>query len=270
MQASRTTRATSAGSSRTIADPITVWPPPVSSSRIAAPPVSVSGVLVSDTVRTKQPTALRRRGLVLVRRGRRALAHDGFSPAVRAVENLDQVQHGQIEAAVAKPGLDLQNAAGVGGDHRLRPRGFDVAHLAPQQAIGHLRLREVVDAGRAAAPVGLRQVDHAQPGHLSQQRARLPANLLAVHDVTGIVIRHRHRDRAQRTAQRLAREELGHVLDGAPRSAAARAAHAGSFASSAPKAFMCAPQPEVLTITASARAASKVSIVCLAIATARA
>jgi len=46
--------------------------------------------------------------------------------------------HWEIETPGAQPRLDLENAAGVGGDHRLRPGGLDVARLAPQQAIGHL------------------------------------------------------------------------------------------------------------------------------------
>jgi len=54
--ASRTTRATSVGSSRTIVEPTTTCPAAPSSSRITVPPVSFCGVRVSDTVRTKQPT----------------------------------------------------------------------------------------------------------------------------------------------------------------------------------------------------------------------
>ena len=52
----RTQAATRAGSSRTIAVPEIVCPPPSSSARIARPLVSVSSVRVSLTVTTKQAT----------------------------------------------------------------------------------------------------------------------------------------------------------------------------------------------------------------------
>ena len=51
-----------------------------------------------------------------------------------------------------------------------------------------------------------------QAGDLGQQLARLRPDLLAVHDVTGIVVGDGHRHRRERAAQRLAREELGDVL----------------------------------------------------------
>ena len=49
----------------------------------------------------------------------------------------------------------------------------------------------------------------------------------------------------------------------------ARSAHAGSSARSTPYPFMCAPQPDVFTMTASTRSPSKASIVRRAISTAR-
>ncbi len=51
----RITAVTCVGSSRTMAWPTTVCPARVSSSRIRAPLVSVSGVFESEIVRTKQP-----------------------------------------------------------------------------------------------------------------------------------------------------------------------------------------------------------------------
>ena len=89
--------------------------------------------------------------------------------AVGPVEDLDEVQHADVGAVGAQPGLDLQNAARIGGDDRLGPRGEHVADLAVQQPRRHLGLREVVDPGRAAAPVRLGQLDEPQPGHLGQE-----------------------------------------------------------------------------------------------------
>src|SRR5712691_11471062 len=175
-QASCTMRATSAGSSRTIVEPTTPWPAPARSSRISAPLVSVSGVLVSETVSTKQPTAFG--AVALCSRGVEAASRSGMS--VGAIEHFHEVQHRDVETTRAETGMDLENAAGVRGDDGLGTRRLDVAHLASQQAVGHLGLREVVDAGRAATPVGLRQVHDAQRRHLRQEVARLAANLLAV------------------------------------------------------------------------------------------
>ncbi len=50
---------------------------------------------------------------------------------------------------------DLDDAAGVRGDHRIGAGGPHVGHLAGLQARGHLGLHEIVGAGRAAAPVRL-------------------------------------------------------------------------------------------------------------------
>src|SRR5688572_11030738 len=136
-QASRTIRATSAGSSRTMAEAATRWPAPVSRSRMSAPLVSVASVFVSETVRTKQLTeagalALCSRGVAagsIIRlpspRSRRA--------AIRAVEHLHDVQDLHGQGLVAQAGLDLEDAAGIGGHHRLRARALDVTDLARQQ-----------------------------------------------------------------------------------------------------------------------------------------
>src|SRR5215831_7987315 len=205
--ASRTTRWTSAGSSRTMPLPTTRWPAPASSSRIRAPLVSVSGVLVSEMVRTQQPTEL----------GAVALCSAGVDPrsrAIGAVENLHQVQHVDGEPLRAQPRLDLQDAAGVGRHHRLGPGGSDVADLASEQTGGHLGLGEVIDAGRAAAPVGFREIDQTQLRDLAEELTRGALDLLAVHDVTRIVIGHGQGHRPQRTAQGRGDEELGDVPDG--------------------------------------------------------
>src|SRR5437016_824895 len=57
---------------------------------------------------------------------------------VRLVEDLDEMQDGDVAAALAQPLLDLKDAAGIRGDDRLRARALDVADLAREQACGHL------------------------------------------------------------------------------------------------------------------------------------
>ena len=243
--------------------PTTVCPPPVSSSRIdRAAGVGLRRLRVGDREHeaadgraARWPCAHGWPRLVATSERRLAAASTSRasrSPPYARSRISTRCSTGTLEAAVAQPGLDLQDAAGVGRDHGLAPGGGDVAHLAPQQAVGHLGLRQVVDAGRAAAPVGLRQVHHSQPGTWASSCAGLAADLLAVHDVTGIVIRHRHRHRAQRPAQRLAREELGDVLHGARQSARPARPTPDRPPAARRSAFMCAPQPDVLTTTASA------------------
>src|SRR5215470_4997862 len=206
--ASRMTRWTSAGSSRTMPLPTTRWPAPARMSRMRAPLVSVCGVFVSEIVRTQQPTEAG--ALALCSAGVLAGAPSG---AMSAVQDLDQVQHLDADALRAQSRLDLQDAPGIGGDHRLGPGGPDVADLAPEQARGHLGLREVVDAGRAAAPVGLGELDEAELRDLAQQLSRRALDLLAVHDVARVVIGHGQGHRTQRSAQGRGHEELGDVLD---------------------------------------------------------
>ena len=68
--------------------------------------------------------------------------------------------------------VDLQEAAGVGGQHYLRPGAEDVGHFSLHQAVGHGRLSEVVSAGRAAAEAAFRQFEQPQAGNLRQQPPR--------------------------------------------------------------------------------------------------
>src|SRR2546426_1078574 len=118
--------------------------------------------------------------------------------AVRAVEQLDEVEHPRSRPLGGEPGLDLEDAAGVGGDDRVGAGREDVTHLPLQEARRHLGLREVVDARRPAAPIGLGELDDPEPGDLRQEPTRLPPELLAVHDVTWVVIGHRQGHRGER------------------------------------------------------------------------
>src|SRR5687768_10991777 len=115
--ASRMIRCTSVGSSRTMLEPTTWWPAAVRRSRINAPLVSVSGVFVSEIVKTQHPSAF----------GAVALCSSGValrvgSAAMGLVENLDDVQDLHVAPARAEPLLDLQDAARIRRDHRLRAR----------------------------------------------------------------------------------------------------------------------------------------------------
>ena len=81
-----------------------------------------------------------------------------------------------------QPGVAVGHDGGAGG--------LDVLELAVQELVGHLRLDDVVDAGAAAAPGALRQLDQLQVRDQAQQLARLGGDLLAVRQVAGLVIGH--------------------------------------------------------------------------------
>src|SRR6266702_6958405 len=98
---------------------------------------------------------------------------------------------------------DLDDATRIGGDDGLGACGADIGDLARLEALRHLGLGQVVRPGRAAAPISLGQRHHGEPGNLGKESSRLAADLLAVHDVTRIVIGHRLLDAAERKSTRL-------------------------------------------------------------------
>ena len=93
------------------------------------------------------------------------------------------------------PSVPARSADGSPGwPWRRSPRRSSrCADLALQQRFGLLRLGERVDPGAAAAPGRLRQLRQRDAGQQPQQRARLARDLLAVHQVTGLVIGDRRR-----------------------------------------------------------------------------
>src|SRR5262245_57848387 len=131
--------------------------------------------------------------------------------AVGLVQHLDDVLDLDGRARRAKPLDDLDDAAGIGGDDGLGAGLPNMRDLPPLQPLRHLRLHEVVRPGGSAAPIGLRQLDELKSRHLGKQGAWFLPNLLAMRDVTRIVVRHDARHRAERAAERLHRQELGDV-----------------------------------------------------------
>src|SRR5262249_43440916 len=115
------------------------------------------------------------------------LACQVFEPArdraaVGPVEQLHGVDDGDVHA---RP--ELSDAADVAGGnhvgtHRPDAGGLAVAHLARD-----LGLQNVVGAGRAAAQVPLRDLDHGEAG-VAEQLARLLVDALAVLHGAGRVI----------------------------------------------------------------------------------
>ena len=89
---------------------------------------------------------------------------------------------------MAEAAGDLKVAPGVGGGEDRCAGADDVPDLADEEQFGLLGLGDVVDAGAAAAPVGLGELDELEPGDELQEIAWLLGDLLAVRQVAGVVV----------------------------------------------------------------------------------
>ena len=89
---------------------------------------------------------------------------------------------------MAEAAGDLKVAPGVGGGEDRCAGADDVPDLADEELFGLLGLGDIVDAGAAAAPVGLGQLDELEPRDELQEVARLLGDLLAVRQVAGVVV----------------------------------------------------------------------------------
>ena len=83
---------------------------------------------------------------------------------------------------------DLKVAPGVGGGEDRCAGADDVPDLADEELFGLLGLGDVVDAGAAAAPIGLGEFDELEARDELQEVAGLFGDLLAVRQVTGVVV----------------------------------------------------------------------------------
>ena len=155
-------------------------------------------------------------------------------------------------------------AAGVGGDQQVGPGGEHVGGLAVAQLGRRLGLDQVVDAGRAAADLGLGDLAQLQAGDGraaprgagpgcpgrgpgGRRRGRPPCIGSGCRGATGPSSTSSS-DRSRTRSEK----------------ALARSAYAGSSRSRWPYSFMAEPQPAALTTTWSTPAASKVSMAALA------
>src|SRR6188508_1411695 len=113
---------------------------------------------------------------------------------------------GDVDPAprVPEPTSDLQMAAGISGCEKLSAGGVDVTDLPAQECLCLIGLCQRVHAGAATAPGRFREFDGRHAWKLTEQRARLRRDLLAVHEVTRIVIRNRDGVVERRGARRAA------------------------------------------------------------------
>src|SRR4030081_3747957 len=108
-------------------------------------------------------------------------------PADGEIEELNRGRGGKLEPAIAELCLDLQRAPGIAGDEKLRRNRKDVLDLAGPDLVGALRLDEIVDAGAAAALLGVGDLEERQARNGPEELARLLDDPLGVPQVTGIV-----------------------------------------------------------------------------------
>src|SRR5262245_55985523 len=104
---------------------------------------------------------------------------------------------------------DLHEAAGVAADDDLRPGLPDAFDLSAAEVLRDLRLEEVVHAGASAAELAVHELHQLEARHAPQQLSRLDADLLAVGEMTRVVIRHPTSRLAK--PERALRQDLGHV-----------------------------------------------------------
>ena len=94
---------------------------------------------------------------------------------------------------------------------QLRAGGVDVTDFPAQECLCLIGLGQRVHAGAATAPGRFRELDGRHAWKLTEHRARLRRHLLAVHEVTGIVIRDRD-GAVERRGSRRAASDLDQPL----------------------------------------------------------
>ena len=100
-----------------------------------------------------------------------------------AVEEFDDVHDFLLAVDALDAGTELEQAARVGGDDDFGFYGGDVLHFVVEQLERGFGLRDVVDTGRSAANVGVREFDELEAGDLFQEIAWGVADFLSVEQV---------------------------------------------------------------------------------------
>ena len=98
-----------------------------------------------------------------------------------------------VVAVLCDPLTQLQDATRIARDDELRSYGGNMGHLTVEQGLRRIAVDDVIDPGTATTPVTFGDVMEVQVGNLAQERAGLCVDLLAMQEMTGIVIRDPHR-----------------------------------------------------------------------------
>ena len=143
---------------------------------------------------------------------------------------------------------NLQRASGIAGRDEVGLERRQIARPCARRARRRPRLDQVVDAGAAAAELGLGGLTTLESRNRAQQLARLAADALGVREMAGVVIRDPHvqSDDASLAAGR-ARRAARRRRAPAPKTRAPAPPTRGSSASSSPYSFIDDPHPAALT-----------------------
>ena len=129
------------------------------------------------------------------------------------IEQVDRVDDFHLRPGFLDFASDLKNTADITCRNNLSVRLSEERHLASSKTFGHFRLGKVVRAGGAAADLGFFERDEFKTRDHLKQGARLRANLLAVAEVTRVVIGNAERNGIFRRDRSERDEELGDVAN---------------------------------------------------------
>ncbi len=123
-------------------------------------------------------------------------------------------------------------------------------HLAIEYGRRHLRVRDVVDAGRPAAEIGKRHFAKDKPRNRTQDLARSTADLLSVREMARVLVSHRS-VHATHVGVRSGRgDELRYVFHQSGKTLRP-GAYSGSCSSNSPYSFSVDPHPAAFVMIAS-------------------
>src|SRR5258708_38376459 len=88
------------------------------------------------------------------------------SVSIRLIQKLRRVHDFGLEAGPLGSGFELEQAAGVTGEHDVGLGRGDVVQLAIENLGRALGMGDVVDSGAAAAPVRFLHLDELDPWNL--------------------------------------------------------------------------------------------------------
>src|SRR3954454_24104529 len=133
--------------------------------------------------------------------------------ADRGVQDLDGVGEAHRLAAFLGGPLDgrgdLHQASGGGGHQDVGAGGDDVGGLAVTELAGGLGVEDVVDPGRAAAQLGLRDLPQLEPRDRLEQPSWLGAHALGMGEVARVVVGDGHLERVAGRDRTELVEDLG-------------------------------------------------------------
>ena len=118
--------------------------------------------------------------------------------AIRPRQHFDRMQDLGGEPMLRYSLAQLQNAARVTCENELRFQRSQVPHFTVEQGLCCVAMEEVVNPSAATTPVTFGDFEQCERWDLVQQEAGLIADLLAVQEVTGIVVGYAQWHRVER------------------------------------------------------------------------